>query len=376
MSKIINTIMAFILTSALLLTAAGCTRSTPTDNHTERTVTIVDMSGDSVTIEGEVLRIISLWPAGTSSFLAIGAGDLIIGTSGATSVFSEWAKFLYPNLVNTTIMSGNTPTIDDIINLNPDLVVIHPSSAASGFAQQIRDVGIPAININFSNYETMRQAYTILGEILGGEYQQKLSDWCTATDNKISNVRNLTASLTDAARPVVFYIDGQVSNSMTSTMAANSIFSDWVESAGGLYGTRLMSLTGSQATAEAIFALNPDIFIIGGAWQHVIKNAVETTAGWENLNAVENNRVYTNPYAFFTWERFGLESQLQINYALLCIQPEIAAANGINRASIINDIIAFYQKYTGVTITQQQAGYMLDGLSPNGTAEHPVVLTP
>ena len=345
--------------------------TTPDPNKPEeRTVTVTDMSGDEVTIKGEVTRIINLWPAGTSSFFAMGAGDLLAGMANTGSI-NEWVKFLYPDSVNIPTVGGTTPTVEDLIKLNPDLVIIHPSTAASGFAQQIRAVGIPAININFSNYETMRQAYTILGEVLGGEYQQKLTDWCDETDNKITNVRNLTANLTAEQRPVVYYIAGQ-SNSMTSTMAADSIFSDWVESAGGRYGTRLMSIATGDITAESIFALNPDVFIVGGVWQHVIKNSIETTAGWQDLKAVKNERLYTNPYACFNWDRFGLESQLQINYALLCIQPEIAAANGINRESMIGEIIAFYQKYTNVELTQQQAEYMLDGLSPDGKAENSV----
>jgi len=329
------------------------------------------MSGDSVTVVGEVKRIINLWPAGTSSFFALGAGDLIVGMASSGANSNAWSKFLYPNIVNIPGVGGTTPTVEDLINLNPDLVIIHPSTAASGFAQQIRNVGIPAININFDGYETMRQAYTILGEVLGGVYQQKLNDWCTATDSKISNVRRLTAGLSDADRPVVFYIAGQ-SNSMTSTMTHDSIFSDWVESAGGKYATRIMNLTGTSATAEAIFALNPDVFIVGGVWQHVIKNDILTTSGWKDLKPVVNNRLYTNPYACFNWDRFGLESQLQINYALLCIQPTIAAANGINRDSMIDEIVAFYSKYTNVTMTRQQAGYMLDGFGPDGTAENSV----
>ena len=43
----------------------------------ERTITVTDMSGDVVTITGEVKRIINLWPAGTSSFFVMGAVTLL-----------------------------------------------------------------------------------------------------------------------------------------------------------------------------------------------------------------------------------------------------------------------------------------------------------
>ena len=338
----------------------------------ERTVTITDMSGDEVTITGEVKSIVNLWPAGTASFFVMGAGDLIAGLAvNSPATMNSWTELFYPGASDIPELGGTTPSIEDIINLEPDLVIIHPSTAKEGFAEQIREVGIPAINIYFDNYATMIDAYTILGEVLGGEYQEKLATWCSAVETRQSRVRSLTADIAEADRPVMYYIAGQ-GDSLTTTMAADSIFSDWTESAGGIYAARLMELDGSEVTPEAVFDLDPDAIICGGVYQHVLKHALETTRGWKNLKAVTGGRVYTNPYACFNWERFGLESQLQINYALLCLQPEIAAANGITRDSMIDEIIEFYKTYTDYELTSAQAGYMFDGLRPDGTAEMPV----
>lgn len=375
LKKLISLILVLTVVAAI---AAGCNTETADPNNggetesEERIVTVTDMSGDTVTITGEVKKIVNLWPAGTSSFFVMGAGDLIVGLAvNNPGTMNSWTQLFYPDCVNIPALGGTTPSIEDIIKLDPDLVIIHPSTAKDGFAQQIREVGIPAININFNNYETMIQAYTTLGEVLGGEYQEKLSTWCSAVETRLAKVRSLTSGIAEADRPVVYYIAGQ-SDSLTTTMAANSIISDWVESAGGVYAAGLMELTAADVTPEAVFDLNPDVIICGGVYQHVEKNALETTDGWKELKAVTTGRVYTNPYACFNWDRFGLESQLQINYALMCIQPEIAAANGITRESMVNEIIDFYKTYTEYELNQEQAEYMLDGLCPDGTAEFPV----
>ena len=63
---------------------------------------------------------------------------------------------------------------------------------------------------------------------------------------------------------------------------------------------------------------------------------------------------------------------MQIDYALLCIQPEIAAENGITRESMVQEVQDFYQYYNGTELTDEEAGYMLDGMQPDGTAEVPV----
>ncbi len=378
MKKLI-TILLLTLCLAVPLIAAGQTESPATEavgetfvEQAERSVTVTDMSGDTVTVVGEIKKIVNLWPAGTSSFFVMGAGDLIVGLAvNKPGTMNSWTQLFYPDCVNIPALGGVTPSVEDIIKLNPDLVIIHPTTAKAGFAEQIRGVGIPAININFSDYKTMMQAYTVLGEVLGGEYQERLSTWCNAVENKLANVRRLTAGIDQADRPVVYYISGQT-DSLTATMSADSIISDWVESTGGVYAAGLMSIPAKEMTAEAVFSLNPDVIVCGGVYQHIEKNALETSEGWKELNAVVNNRVHNNPYGCFNWDRFGLESQLQINYALMSIQPEIAKANGITKESMIEEIIEFYRTYTDYELTLIQAENMLGGLRFDGTAEIPV----
>ena len=97
----------------------------------------------------------------------------------------------------------------------------------------------------------------------------------------------------------------------------------------------------------------------------------KATDGWKELSAVKNGRVYTNPYGAFAWDRFGLESYFQMDYALLCIQPELAAENGIDRVSITQEVMDFYKMMNGTELTEEQVGYMIDGLEPDGTEVDP-----
>ncbi len=335
------------------------------------TVTVTDMSGDEVTIEGKVEKIINLWPSVTSSFFVMGAGDLLVGVgANSTSIMNTWTQFFYPECVNIMSMGGIEPSVEELVTQSPDLVIVHPSSAKSGLAQQIRDTGIPAININYNDYETMVEAYTILGQILGGEYQEKLTQWCTDVQDKLEEHRNLTADLSEDEKPVVYYIAGQ-GDELLTTMGTGSIMQTWIEANGGIFASDVLNLEGQEVTAEEIFSLNPDVIIVGGVYQHTLIDQLKNTDGWKELDAVKNDRVYNNPYGCFNWERFGMESLLQLDYALLCIQPEIAAENGITRESMVQEVQDFYQYYNGAELTAEKAGYMLDGLQPDGTAEVP-----
>ena len=242
----------------------------PIQDQQKRTVTVTDMSGDEVTITGEVKRIVNLWPAGTSSFFILGAGDLIIGLAvNSPATMTAWTQLFYPESINIPSLGGVTPSIEDLINLKPDLVIIHPTTAASGLAQQIRDVGIPAINIYFSNYESMVKAYTILGEVLGGEYQ-KIEPLVFNGRRQISKVRKITSEIAEEDRPVVFYIAGQ-SDGLTKLSVQEQLLQTGLNQQVVLMHQEVMGLTSTGVTPEAIWDLNPDIMICAGVYQHVTK---------------------------------------------------------------------------------------------------------
>ena len=338
----------------------------------DRVVTVTDMSGDEVTIEGKVERIVNLWPAGTSSFFVMGAGELVDGLAvNNAGTVNSWAKLFYPAAGDIAAMGGTTPSIEELLALDPDLVIVHPMTVSSGFAQEIRDAGIPAIDINFSTYDTMITSYTMLGEVLGGEYQYKLNSWCEMVAEKQAEIEEITADISEEDAPVVYYIAGQ-SDSLTTTMGSNSICADWTHLAGGIYATDLLEdTTVTEITAEEIFAIDPDIIIVGGNYQHVLVDELQNTDGWKDLSAVVNGKVYTNPYGAFAWDRFGLESYFQLDYALYCINPELAADAGIDRDSILQEVYDFYVFMNGTELTDDELNNMFDGLEPDGSQLDP-----
>ena len=94
-NKLINRFIVLTLSLSMAFSITACGKAQQSDNGStaaqesqvsednsdERTVTVTDMSGDEVTIKGEVKKIVNLWPAGTSSFFVMGAGDLLTGLS-------------------------------------------------------------------------------------------------------------------------------------------------------------------------------------------------------------------------------------------------------------------------------------------------------
>lgn len=372
---------ALILTCCLcLFMFAGCggnSDSSATSASTESSAaaestssgerTVTDMGGREVTISGEVESIVNLWPSYTTTLYVLGAGDLVTAV-GTNSTVNSWTEFFYPRSTEIDALGGTTPNVEEIAAMDPDLVVLHPSSVQAGYDEQLAELGIPALNLNFDSYETMIESLTILGEAVGGDLQDKIEQLTGEISEKLETNRALTADIADEDKPVVYYISG-INDSLTATMAGEDTFQEsWVEANGGIYAGAQLEVAedAEEVVAEDVLALNPDVILVGNVYQHQIMDALQNTPGWQDLDAVKNGRVYNIPLGCWGWDRFGAESALMLDYALYCIQPEIAEENGITRDALIDEAIDFYQTYNGTEMTTEQAGYLLDGLSPTG----------
>lgn len=331
------------------------------------TRTVTDMGGREVTIEGEVKSIVNLWPSYTTTLYVLGAGDLVSAV-GTNSTVNSWTEFFYPRSAEIQALGGTTPNVEEIAALDPDLVILHPSSVQAGYDKQLEELGIPALNVNFDSYETMIESLNVLGQAVGGDVQKKVDKLTKTISDKLENNRKLTADLSDEDKPVVYYISG-INDSLTGTMAGEDTFQEsWVEANGGIYAGAQLEVgeDAEEVVAEDVLALNPDVIMIGNVYQHKLMEELQNTPGWQDLDAVKNGRVYTIPLGCWGWDRFGAESAMMLDYALYCIQPKIAEENNITRDTLIEETIDFYKTYNGTELTKEQAGYLLDGLSPTG----------
>lgn len=352
-SKKINLFLVLILAISMLFTACSTPDETDSDqNPKEGMRTVVDMDGAEVIISEEVNKVVNLWPSSNSVMLAMGAGEKLAGTMEFTKEL-HWSKFVYPDIVNVPVATDNA---EELLSIDPDLVIVSDKDTA----ESLRTAGLPAMNLFFSDYESMKKAISILGDLLGSEYVSKAETWCKMVDGNTTEVSEAMASLKEEDKPKVYYIQGQSNNGLYATFGADSIFQEWTEIAGGIYIPAQLKLEQNQAQAEEILAANPDVVIIGGPAQHELYDELMNDTAWKEINAVKNNRVYTNPNGLFPWDRFGMESALQIKFAAAVINPELYKVNLVEEAQ------EFYKTFMDIELTNEEAQNMIDGLGPNG----------
>jgi len=341
-------ILLVSLVLMIAVSAAGCIDvGQPASNRT-----ITDMTGAEVVIPAEIHTVVNLWPASNSVMLCMGAGDKLVGTTAFTKKLF-WSQKVYPGIVDVPVATDN---VEELLTLSPDLIITPQQKTA----ETLRAAGLPAICLMFSDYDTMKQAFTILGQAFGGEYIEKAAKWSDLVDQNTARVQAAVGSIPEDKKPVVYYIQGQSNQGLYATFSANSIMEDWTEVSGGIFASTLLNLSGTTASAEDVLALNPDVVIIGGPAQHELYEELMAAEEWKGINAVKNGRVYTNPNGLFPWERFGMESALQILFAASVIHPDLF------QVDMVSEVQDFYKEFVGIELTKEEAQNMIKGYGPKG----------
>ena len=134
----------------------------------------------------------------------------------------------------------------------------------------------------------------------------------------------------------------------------------WIKLAGGVNAVQKDGFK-MEMSAEELININPDIIIVGGADNQKAVEKIYADSVFAGLKAVKDKKVYGNPKGVFSWDRYGAESALQILWAAKTIQPELFADIDIKA-----ETKAFYKKFMNYELSDEEFGYILKGLSPEG----------
>ena len=63
------------------------------------------------------------------------------------------------------------------------------------------------------------------------------------------------------------------------------------------------------------------------------------------------------------WNRYGIEIAIMIPWTTAMVYPELF------NYDIVEETISFYETFTGYTLSEEQAEYILNGLTPTGEME-------
>ncbi len=259
-----------------LLAGSCAPRGDRPGNSTSGTREVIDEAGRHISVPNKIDRIVSLAPNLTEIVFAVGAGDRLVGRTSYCD---------YPPQAKSATEVGDTmhPSIERIIALKPQLVLVSTASQLESFTKQLDEQHIAVYVTNPKSLDEIFSSIEKLGELFGtADVAKKL-----ANDLRV-RTRNVEAAVANVKPVRVFY---QVSDQPLYTIGRDAFLTDLIRRAGGVSVTADVPTAFPRFSDEAALASKPDAIILptGGS----MGNANSTVASaLKNSPAVLNNRVY------------------------------------------------------------------------------------
>jgi iron complex transport system substrate-binding protein len=295
MKNILRKIGLVLLGAALLAGAlAACSQTTesitptqtltqtPTPTLTPTSTTITDQLGRTVTLKtNSPQRIISLAPSNTEILFALGLGDRIVGVT-------DYCNYPPEATTKPSIGGYNTPNIEQVIAMNPDLVLATEIHQVD-LIPQLESRGLTVIGLNPKNIDDVLTAITLVGKATGQE--KEAASLVADMQKRIKAVIDKTSKLSESQKPRVFYIFWQ---DPIWTAGAGSFEDELIQKAGGVNIAH--DLNGYiDISLETVINDNPQVIIAGvdmGTGKDSPLQFVQTESRLQDVDARQNERIY------------------------------------------------------------------------------------
>jgi len=237
-------------------------------------VTITDDASQSVTIDAEPQRIVSLAPANTEILFALGLGDKVVGVT----TYDD-----YPAEVTAIAKVGDftTPNFEAIAAAKPDLVLATTGVQADAIAK-LKGLGATVVAIDPQNLEGVYTDIERVGKATGTT--RRASELVLAMKAEVDIVRKAV----EGTAPVTAFVE--IAQNPLYTVGKGTLIDELVVLAGG---TNVVTQDSYVAySPEQLIKADPQVYMATkGSMSDPA--ALAKRAGFAKLTAVRNNRVYT-----------------------------------------------------------------------------------
>jgi iron complex transport system substrate-binding protein len=283
-------------------------------------ISVVDDEGHVTTFTSVPQRLISLAPSTTEMLFALGVGDRVVGVTDYDNYpynFSAWIE-----AGNMTSVGGySTPNMEAIATLQPDLILA--TNINSGDVPTMRSLGYNVIVTNPTSINGVYQDILMIGRAAGVE--DSASALINSISAQISNVADTIAAANITDQPTVYY-EVWYDPSFLMSAGSASWINDVITNAGGIniYGD--VNQQYPTTSSEVIVQKNPDVILLPTDPGYAMAfygsiDDVKARPGWNAINAVQNDRIYTIDESLFSVPGPRIGDQVQA--VAECLYPQL-----------------------------------------------------
>lgn len=243
-------------------------------------ITVTDMKGREITLDKPAERVIALAPSDCEILYAIGAGDALVGRGTYCD---------YPADVFTVqeVASGAETNIEQILALQPDLLLMNDMAQTVEQIQQLEAAGVPVVVTEATDVSGVYTAIEMIGTLMGKE--DGAAEVIRTMRDAFDAVQKQAAG--DGTQTVYFEVSPLQWGLWT---AGAGTFMDEVANMMGVKNC-FADVTGwAEISEEQVLERNPDFIVTISMYYGEGPTPVEeiqSRAGWESVSAVSNGKI-------------------------------------------------------------------------------------
>ena len=293
---------ALLLSLSLLLTlCVGCTQdkpenpadnspqvSQPSENDPDTkpsgegsaTVTFTDMMGRKITLDKPAERIVVLAASDCEILYAIGAGDTVVGRG-------EYCDYPAQVLGIPAIGSGGETNIEQIIALQPDVLLMNDMDQTEEQVEQLEKAGIKVVMSNDSDIAEVYTAIEMIGTLTG-----KAENAAAVINSMKTTFAEIQAKSTGDGTQTVYFEVSPLQWGLW-TAGANT-FMDEIAAMLGLKNCFADVDGWGEISEEQVLERNPDFIVTITMYfgeGPTPEEEILSRAGWQDVAAVKNGKI-------------------------------------------------------------------------------------
>lgn len=218
--------------------------------------------------KSDSLRIVSLSPAMTEILFSLGAGDKIVGATTFCDHPPEAKKI-------TRVGDFSHPSIERIIALKPDLVIVHLPEQRR-IKEELNKLRMKIFSSSPHSLSEIYAEISALGRAIELDKQSdSLVAYMKANLEAVTTKHRKRIYLEISPRPIV-------------TIGGSTFLDDLIYRAGGINVFADLNKDYPVVTQESVITRDPELIIV------LHPESITGRTGWQKIEAIEKGRVYTD----------------------------------------------------------------------------------
>ena len=268
-------LLSVLLCLAMLVIGAGAAMA----ETAVMPVTVTDMMGRTITLDAPATRVVALSAADCEIVCALGGADTLVGRG-------EYCNWPASVLDVPSVQSGYETNIEQIMALQPQVVLMASMAQSPEQVQQLEDAGIRVAVSEATDIEGVCASIRLIGGILGRDAEAE------ALVMQMQGVFDgIREKAEDTGKTVYFEVSPLQWGLWT---AGKGTFMDELATLCGLHNV-FADLEGwAEVSEEAVLARNPDLIVTITMYYGEGPTPVEeilSRPGWDVVTAVKEGRI-------------------------------------------------------------------------------------